>query len=425
MFEPAPNTIKSDGTSITEDGEFIEMGGWWLVAHVNLVVRGRLSGIVDRYEIGHASRDIWALDVSKVLLGNIAGSSTLRLARYPSDEIAAGVHDYQLPWDPGQEGIFFLVPNFGFDAVPDLYAALIGSVGVISDDLYYWSVQIPRAEEALAISTVRSPAQPTDVVVAIRTEVIADGQVEDVSPARELFGWAYQEIKLTGVVEVWRPAIEAPAEEGVPPALPSELSFVIPVLGDGVVSKGDNVRVMLRRAALPDPIGPTWLSVGGHDGLLDPGVPSAELASTMDENRGRRDEFILDARAHALQILRPIAAEAGRIPLISDPPPVVEPRDPSELYRSPLTVETSDAVIVFDRWFFALLDGMARVTVTSRDGEVLAQGMVEGPDAIMRELADNSFEFVDEDGEVVATLTQAELSEATNDAYQEFMEAPG
>jgi hypothetical protein len=53
----------------------------------------------------------------------------------------------------------------------------------------------------------------------------------------------------------------------------------------------------------------------------------------------------------------------------------------------------------------------------------LAEGPVEGPDSIMRELPDGSFEFVNEDGDVVATLTQSELSNAATLAYQEFLEA--
>jgi hypothetical protein len=102
---------------------------------------------------------------------------------------------------------------------------------------------------------------------------------------------------------------------------------------------------------------------------------------------------------------------------------VVEPRDPSERYHSPLPIETEDVLIVFDRWFFALLDGMAVVTVTSPEGVMLAEGPVEGPDAIMRELPDGSFEFVNETGEVVAVMTQAELSEGATTAYQEYQSA--
>jgi hypothetical protein len=122
--------VTTEGVSIFDsDPGYEELGGWWLVPQVNVVVRGRLSGIVDRYEIGdpeeigYASRDIWALEVIDVLLGSTEGSSTLRLAQYPLEDIRAGFHENQQAWNPGDEGIFFLVPAFGSDAVPDLYVA--------------------------------------------------------------------------------------------------------------------------------------------------------------------------------------------------------------------------------------------------------------------------------------------------------------
>lgn len=186
-----PITTTTMGVSVLDvDPGYEELGGWWLVPEVNLVVRARVSGIVDSYELGDAGKEIWALEVTKVLLGNTGGSSTLRVARYPSEEVAAGVYEHQLPWAAGDEGIFFLVPAFGFDAVPDLYVASLGSVGVITDDLDYWSTHIPLASDALAALTVLSAPEPMDdVVVARQTDLIAEGIVATVGPPRELLGW--------------------------------------------------------------------------------------------------------------------------------------------------------------------------------------------------------------------------------------------
>ncbi|MEX0864494.1 MAG: hypothetical protein WD269_06410 [Acidimicrobiia bacterium] len=417
-----PNTTTSDVTSVTEGEVYVELGGWWLVPHANLVVRGRFAGIVDRYEIGDTGKEIWALDVIDVLLGSTNGSATLMVAHVAFDETAAGLHENQLPWARGDEGIFFLVPVFGSDAVPDLYVASHGSIGVITEDLEHWSAHLPRAREALATLTFFSAPEATELVLARQTEVIAEGTVATISPPGEVLGWDYLRIHLGGVTEVWSPGPEPPPEEGVPPPLPSELDFIVSADGEGVVSEGDRLRVMLRTAALPEPVGPTWLVVGGWNGFLDSGVSPEVLASDMDRVLAGRGDYFREARERALEILRPIAADAGRIPLISDPVPVVEPVDMTPLYRSPLTIEKDGVVIVFDRWFFALLDGMAQVTVTTTDGRLLTGGPVEGPYAIMRELPDSSFEFVNEDGDVVATLTQSELSNAATLAHNDFTE---
>jgi hypothetical protein len=86
------------------------------------------------------------------------------------------------------------------------------------------------------------------------------------------------------------------------------------------------------------------------------------------------------------------------------------------IYHTDLVVDLGDVVVTFDRWFFALQDPDTVVTVTNADGTVLAQGTVAGPGAIMRETADNSFEFVDASGQVVATVTQEQLADATDAA---------
>lgn len=86
------------------------------------------------------------------------------------------------------------------------------------------------------------------------------------------------------------------------------------------------------------------------------------------------------------------------------------------IYHTDLVVELGDVVVTFDRWFFALQDPDTVVTVTTADGTVLARGTVAGSGAIMRETADNSFEFLDANGQVVATVTQQQLADATDAA---------
>lgn len=412
-------TTTADGLSVVDlDPMYSELGGWWLVPQVDLVLRGHLTEIVDRYQVGGNAMDIWELKVDEVLLGQ--SGSTVRVARYPSAEIAAGLYDDQLPWSPGDEGIFFLTPAFGSDAVPDLHVAIMGSIGVVTSDLDYWSSQIPRANEALGLS-LRSAQERADVVIAVRTELVVEGVVESVSTAKDLLGWGYLKVDLSDVIEVWAPTVNAP-EEGVPPSMLPQLSFIVGLDSDVSIASGDRVRVMLRDVILPDPVGSTWLAVHGSRGLLDPVASAEELVRELDQIRAMRDELINEWKAKALEVLRPIVADAGRIPLVSDPEPVIEPLDPAPLYRSPLSIQKDGIEIIFDRWFFVVLDGMAQVTVRSSTGEVLAEGPVEGSQAIMRELPDNSFEFVNDEGEVVATLSQAELSEAAMLAYQEFQD---
>ena len=99
------------------------------------------------------------------------------------------------------------------------------------------------------------------------------------------------------------------------------------------------------------------------------------------------------------------------------PPPTTTtlPED-NPLVRAELTVEVDGATILFDQRPFALLDGSGRVVVLDPDENVLTEGPFEGPDSVMNELPDGSFEFVDADGNVVAVMTQQQLQDALDAA---------
>ncbi len=91
--------------------------------------------------------------------------------------------------------------------------------------------------------------------------------------------------------------------------------------------------------------------------------------------------------------------------------------------EAPLEVELDDGTtIIFSEWFFATFNREATVTV-ERDGNVLAEGTVVDP-AVMEDRGADGFAFFSPAGDLVATLTQAELLDAANQALIDAGLAP-
>ncbi len=91
--------------------------------------------------------------------------------------------------------------------------------------------------------------------------------------------------------------------------------------------------------------------------------------------------------------------------------------------EAPLEIELDDGtLIVFSEWFFATFNRDATVTV-ERDGTVLAEGTVVDP-AVMEDRGADGFAFFGPAGDLVATLSQAELLNAANQALIDAGLAP-
>ncbi len=144
--------------------------------------------------------------------------------------------------------------------------------------------------------------------------------------------------------------------------------------------------------------------------LLAIGVVIALLVTSCSGNTTQDPE---DTRGPELQDTSgPETATSPPTATVTTTPTTVD----TSLYYTPLVIEKGDVTVTFDRWFFILQDRDTRVEVRNSAGTVLAEGTVAGPEAIMRETADHSFEFVDPSGKVVAVITQQELNEAADAA---------
>jgi hypothetical protein len=407
--------VTTVGTSVLDDPVFEEFGGWWLVTTSRLVVRGTLVGTDGQFRTGDRTKDIWLLDVQEVLLGE-SDSNQLRVATFSVEDIELGLFEYQRQLQVGEEGIFFLVPYFGPDALPEVLALNLGSIGIITTDLDHWSEHLPKAADILGSLSLGYPRAPEPLTAALLTEFIVEGRVDSISAPSDVLGWPYAEAELTEVDVVW-PERSNNSEGSF--ELPRELIFIVEAGHASDLVGSETVRVRLRKVGFPDPVGAQWLAFGRPDLLMDRDIARRALSDEMDDLVRQRDGHVTSARQSAVQALSLLVEQAGRIPLSSDPPPEAEPIDLDRLYRSPLVIRREATVVTFDRWFMTLLDGEATVTVTSIEGTILATGPVEGPGSIMRELADHSFEFVNDHGEVVARITQGELSAAQVAAYDQ------
>ncbi|MCI0425606.1 MAG: hypothetical protein L0Z47_07125 [Actinobacteria bacterium] len=382
-----------------------------------LVVRGELVGTEGRFTFGGPEKDIWSLRVDEVLLGE-ADADVLRVAHFTTEAIEAGGLENQKTWKVGDVGIFFLTHQFGSGILDDLYVATTGSGGVIYDNLDHWGSHLPRAEGVLGSMSILSPPSLTPFLHAEQTELVVDARVDEVGSPQEVLDWSYRNVTLSVERVVW--SEWANSGEGSPPPPSEELTLVVSAPTAQSLHVGEDLRVMVRLATLPDPVGATWVLAGGAEGIVDSDIPPDEVAAEIDSLLSQQDDWVLSSRSYALAELRPIAAEAGRIPLISDLPPQPAAIDYGDLYNSPLVIVQDDLTITFDKWFFALLDGTARVAVTGADGSLLAEGPAEGPDSIMLQEEDGSFQILDSEGSVVAALSLEELSTAASSASSEY-----
>ena len=410
---PAPTPTFVGHVSVFGDSVFDEFGAWWLVPDSTLVVRGRLTGIQDRYHRGRTAKDIWELEVTSVILGEAPGSALL-VSHFSAEASASGAFGWHRVWSVGDEGIFFLVPLILGPGIasPDVWVAQTGSSGVLIDDLDRWEAALPRAGPVLGAWWAPSRLDLDPVAAALRTELVVEGTIEPGPQVGEIFGWRFVDVTLSDVRVVWEPELlaEEAEEAGQPVPIGSDLTVRVPEGAASALAVGSRVTFQLTTGSMAG-IDAAWVPVGGPEGVFTSETAIAALVGQLDSRRAERDSRIISIREANTAALRPLLAELGRIPLPFEEEPEPQP-DLFTIYRSPLVIEQAETTITFDKWFFTLLDGTAVVTVVAADGSLLAQGHVEGQDAIMRELPDASFEFIDTNGQVVATITQDELSQA-------------
>lgn len=88
-------------------------------------------------------------------------------------------------------------------------------------------------------------------------------------------------------------------------------------------------------------------------------------------------------------------------------------------YYTPFTVDQGSVRVVWDRWWWGLLDGLGSVTVTN-DGSTVAEGNISGEGAVqVQDPSTGSISIYGPNGDVVATVTQEDLTEAIREAQAE------
>ncbi len=88
-------------------------------------------------------------------------------------------------------------------------------------------------------------------------------------------------------------------------------------------------------------------------------------------------------------------------------------------YYTEFTVEKGDVQIVWDRWWWGLLDGQGSVRVTE-DGTTLAEGNISGDGAVqVQDPSTGTISIYGPNGDVVATITQEDLTDAIRTAQAE------
>ncbi len=88
-------------------------------------------------------------------------------------------------------------------------------------------------------------------------------------------------------------------------------------------------------------------------------------------------------------------------------------------YYTPFTVDQGSVQVVWDRWWWGLLDGLGTVAVTN-DGSTVAEGNISGEGAVqVQDPSTGSISIYGPNGDVVATVTQEDLTEAIRDAQAE------
>jgi len=410
-----------------------ELGGWHHIPSSTLVVRGTLTGIVDEFSYSDLY-DVWALEVSEFLIGD-ADTMTLKVGHYSSRNPPDTSHvrdghdlDSRAPWAAGDEGIFFLTT--WFHPLPELYLPVLGSIGIVTDDLDYWSQHIPQAAGAIGPWAWSDPLPDDDFARAVQTEYIVDGLVTEVSAPRHQLGSSYIEVTLTGVVEAWSDWadldwLELTDEMGEPPpGPPDQIKVVFPVSDPALPDVGTTIRIMIGTEPVPEPEWHVWMAIGGSSGLLDMSVAPEALREEMARHRREENREVHRAERQAMvtAILVPLAAEFGRIPLRSDREPQPESVDLRPLMYSPLPVAFDGGTIIFSIWP-SVMAGTGEVTILDSNGSVLLEGPFEGPDSIMRWVeATATYEFIGPNGQVVAAVTAEIVNQTQTEAARVYEE---
>ncbi len=408
------NTVTFHSVSELDDPDFQEVGGWWLLADSSVVVRGELQGIVGREILFDVDREVWELKVTEPILGDTARGDVVKVLHVSPDDPAVERYRHNRSWATGDEAVFFLTPWLVAPGVaaPNLYTVQLGEAGVIRSDLSAVEGSVKAGASLLARSPVATRRSPSGIEdLAGDTRIVVQAKADEVIATGDYLGWLYADVIMSDVSEVWQePGLEA---EGLPPpSLPEPLIVRLPVETAKTVVEAQTPFVyLLTHPYFEGETGPgTMAAAGGALGVL--AVTEIDHVIGILESARLPDP---ETRRNQIQQMKDFTAEFGRIPLVSDRPAPEREPDWEKLSRSPVTVDLGDVQVVFDRWFWALFDGRARVAVT-KSGELILEGPVEGPDSVMTEEVDGVLTFRGSDGAIVARVTSEQLAEATTAA---------
>ncbi len=99
---------------------------------------------------------------------------------------------------------------------------------------------------------------------------------------------------------------------------------------------------------------------------------------------------------------------------VEDIPPGQNP-----VYYTEFEVDQGEVQIVWDRWWWGLLDGKGEVRVY-REGELMAEGFISGEGAVQsQDPSTGTISIYGANGDVVATVTQEDLTESIRAAQAE------
>ncbi len=233
----------------------------------------------------------------------------------------------------------------------------------------------------------------------------------------EVFGWEFIDVQVNvtgthfseGNTESPAPLIVRISKEAAEDWLKSGNEELL-VLDTSWMSNSEGVHV--------------WVPVGGSFELVR-GRDPAEIADVITLGVRAYEEIATEREENIRAALEALVADVGRLPLPGEPAQPPEERLPEaeqtaillDLYNQPFVLELGETKIVFDRWFWALLDQPARVQVF-KNGELRLEGSVSGASRVMSTDGGSTI-FKDETGEIIARFTMEEITEAIDARLRE------
>lgn len=173
-------------------------------------------------------------------------------------------------------------------------------------------------------------------------------------------------------------------------------------------------------ACSPDEAGPDSTSSGSVTTIAGEETSTTQTGGTDDTAATQESTAVLQSGSSTslgpsttFQVFESDPGATYAIPF-EDIPPGQNPA-----YYTEFTVEKGDIQIVWDRWWWGLLDGQGSVKVTE-DGSTLAEGNISGDGAVqVQDPSTGTISIYGPNGDVVATITQEDLTDAIRTAQAE------